>query len=349
MTTFNMITRDEVKKLKAKRKKKMKTIAAVCTLLVILIAVLVFVLINYISDNDDSDGDVTTTQQREDSVDGTDTEDTSTEGTTTEGATTESSTEDVQTNNYPETVTDKYYATYNDRADAKFEYTIPDTELPDVHTIEGNNWANEELFGKNPSDPIALQYFEDAIFVGDSRTEGLILYSDLLHIQGFAYKGLNIGKLETEECITLPDSNVKMTCYDAISNSYYDYYYCMFGINELGWPQTEVFIDYFEHLIDHIYSVNPNAIIYVESILPVTKAKSDGSDIFTMEKVNEFNELLLNMCKERGDVIYLDISAAVTDSEGYLPEEGANDGIHLYTNYCKRVIEYIRCNTYYRK
>lgn len=242
-----------------------------------------------------------------------------------------------------------YYQEYANRDDASFDYDIPETELPDISTVQGNNWANEEIFGKNPSEPIALQYFEDACFVGDSRTEGLLLYSNLANIHGFAYKGLNIGKLKDEECINVPGVGNNLTCYQAISSTSYDYYYCMFGINELGWEHPDVFIDCFNQLIDHIYATNPNAIVYVESVITITKEKSEGDEVFTKEKVQQFNDLLLEMCKERGDVIFLDINAAVADAEGYLPEEGSFDGIHLYTNYCRRVIQYIRSNTYYRK
>ena len=52
------------------------------------------------------------------------------------------------------------------------------------------------------------------------------------------------------------------------------------------------------------------------------------------------------MCQDRKDVIYLDIASAVMDEEGYLPEEASTDGIHCNADYCKRIIQYIRNNTY---
>lgn len=329
MDDKGMITREYIAKLKLKRKKKIRMLILSALVIVFAIGALITTLVARKSKDKDELLDAQMIDVGVNpSLGQIGAEILATSGDASEGS---------------------YYQAYADLPDAKFDYDVPETELPDISTIEGNNWANEEVFGKNPSDPIALQYFDDACFIGDSRTEGLMLYSNLVNIQGFAYKGLNIGKLNEEECISVPGVGDNLTCYQAISNTSYDYYYCMFGINEIGWAYSDVFIECFNDLIDHILEANPNAIIYVESILAVTKEKSDTDDVFKIEKVNEYNELLIKMCKERGDVIYLDINAAVTDSSGYLPEEGSFDGIHLYGKYCQRVIQYIRSNTYYRK
>ena len=129
----------------------------------------------------------------------------------------------------------------------------------------------------------------------------------------------------------------------------YDNYYCMFGINELGWYSLDVFIEDFNALIDYIKLANPNATVYVEGVIPVCRSKEAEGGVFTKDRVEEFNALILDMCKERNDVIFLDVGAAVRDEEGYLPEEGSPDGIHCNADYCKRVLQYIRCNTYSRK
>ena len=54
------------------------------------------------------------------------------------------------------------------------------------------------------------------------------------------------------------------------------------------------------------------------------------------------------MCKEFGDVIYLDTASAVT-VDGVLPEEASTDGVHCDKNYNEKILEYIRKNTYVRK
>ena len=235
------------------------------------------------------------------------------------------------------------------------EFDVPDTGLPAVEEIQGDNWADEDTFVRwdvitdSDIEAVPLSYFSDSVFIGDSRTEALMLYAGLPNINGFCYKGLSVDKLDTDKVVTVPDENGEFTCYDAISMTSYDNYYLMFGMNELGWIYIEPFIDNFNALIDHIYACNPDAMIYVESILPVSEEESETSDIYTQERIDEFNDALLAMCKERKDVIYLDLAAAVSGEDGYLPSDASVDGIHCNADYCKRLIQYIRYNTYVRK
>lgn len=229
-----------------------------------------------------------------------------------------------------------------------FVFEVPKTCLPPVEDITGSNWYDDNLY--SPIDEIPeIRYFSKVVFVGDSRTEGLVLYSGLPNINGFCYKALGIDKLEDDACILVDGYSGKYTCFDAISMTKYDGYYLSFGVNELGWVSVSSFIDCYNKLIDHIISVNPDAVIYVQNILPVSKKKSDGSSIYNMEKVNEFNAAILEMCMQRKDVIYLDVASVVTDADGYLPAEASSDGIHCNDDYCKRIIQYIRRNIYIKK
>lgn len=229
------------------------------------------------------------------------------------------------------------------------EFTVPETSLPKIEEVEGNNWYDESYYNKEENGLVALKYFSNSVFIGDSRTEGLLLYSGLPNLNGFCYKGLSVDKLNSEANIYVEGYSDKYTCYDAISMTSYDNYYCSFGVNELGWVSIDIFIEDFNDMLDHIREVNPDAVIYVQSILPVSKSVSEDSDIYKKERIDEFNARLLQMCQERKDVIYLDVASAVMDEEGYLPDEASPDGIHCNADYCKRIIQYIRQNTYTKK
>lgn len=230
----------------------------------------------------------------------------------------------------------------------ELSFEVPQTSLPPIAEIEGNNWCPEGYV--KSSKIVPLSYFDNTVLIGDSRTEGILLYSGLPNLNGFCYKGLNVGSLDSDACISIPGYGGKYTCYQAVSLVPYDNYYCMFGINELGWYDLGIFIDKFSELVDHIKSVNPDATIYVEGVIPVCLSKEqEGDGIFTKAKVEEFNALLLEMCKKRNDCIFLDVGASVRDANGYLPEEGSPDGVHCNADYCKRVLEYIRENVYIKQ
>lgn len=226
------------------------------------------------------------------------------------------------------------------------EFVVPETGLKKVEDIQGDNWASDSCYIKSETEIVPLSYFSRSVFIGDSRTEALLLYSGLPNINGFCYKGLSVDKLESDRVVAVPGEDGDFTCYEAIDMTDYDSYYLMFGMNELGWVYIEPFIDNFGKLIDHIKQHNPDAVIYVENILPVSKEESETSDIYTQDRINEFNQALKEMCMERGDVVYLDLAAAVSGEDGYLPADASVDGIHCNADYCKRLIQYIRCNTY---
>ncbi len=228
------------------------------------------------------------------------------------------------------------------------EFIVPETSLPPVEEIDGEDWFNEDVYVKHEG-PIDFSYFNDTVFIGDSRTEGMILYGGIPNLNAFCYKGLSIDKLDSLYEIYVPGKGTGYTCFEAVEMTKYDNYYCMFGVNELGWVYLDVFIEYFNELIEVIKTANPDANIYVQSVLPVSEAESSTSDVYNQERVNQLNDMLIEMCQNRGDVIYLDTAASVTGEDGYLPEEAATDGIHCNADYCKRMLQYIRYHVYEKK
>lgn len=329
----NGITKEELAMLQRRRRRSLKYKYIMIFLVIFCVAI--FSVIMIINKNTNSSDEPTTTEAPT-----TENKPSTSESTSTEASTTEAPASSTESGNMDATATDAMYDINNE------QYTVPDTELAPVEEIEGENWSDETVYQKNKSLPIDLKYFEDTVFIGDSRTEGLMLYSNLKHFNGFCYKGLNVEKAKTESNIKIDGDDTLYTCYEAISKTQYNNYYIMFGINELGWLYPDAFIDKMNELIDHIYTTNPEATVYVESLISVTKEKSDSDETFTKDRVDMFNELLLNMCKERRDVIFLDLNSVVTDEDGYLPAESSIDGVHLNASYSKRIIQYIRCNTY---
>lgn len=53
----------------------------------------------------------------------------------------------------------------------------------------------------------------------------------------------------------------------------------MLGVNELGWYNDQRYYDNYADLIDLIREVQPEAQIYLQTLIPVTSKKSAGSYI----------------------------------------------------------------------
>lgn len=187
-------------------------------------------------------------------------------------------------------------------------------------------------------------YFDDALFIGDSRTQGFILYSGLANTTSYAGKGLAVNKISTDAVVT--ENGQDYTVSQALENHSGEFkkVYLMFGVNELGWSYPEKFQESYQQVVQEVKKTQPDATIYVQSILPVSKEKSDSSDIYNMERVNMFNGLLQEMAEEEG-VIYLDVASSVMDTEGYLPADASTDGVHLNKEYCQIWLQYLEEHT----
>ena len=96
-------------------------------------------------------------------------------------------------------------------------------------------------------------------------------------------------------------------------------------------------------LIDAVRSSQPNATIYVQSILPVSKKKSDSDPVINNANINRFNEQIQKMAEEKG-AVYLEVNKALMDSAGALPAGAATDGIHPNVDYCRKWTEYLKAN-----
>ena len=192
------------------------------------------------------------------------------------------------------------------------------------------------------SDPVEENYLDDAVFIGDSRTEGLLLYTGLTNTTGYTYKGLMVDTAFTKPVIN--QNGQMVTVMDALRSTQFSKVYIMLGINELGWAYPDLFIEKYKEILDTIREINPNAIIYVQEILPVTQKVSETHSYITNEKISQYNQMLADMTQEK-EVYYLQVSQAVADSQGCLPEDAASDGIHLSPTYCQKWLDYLLCHT----
>ena len=205
--------------------------------------------------------------------------------------------------------------------------------------IAEENGADKET-GKETEDDKST-YFKDTLFIGDSRTDGLHINTGEKNAQFYACKGLAVNNILTEKFVKLKGSKDKVTLIEALNKNSFKKIYISLGVNELGWAYADKFIDQYKEVIEAIMEAAPDSEIVVQSILPITKKRSTGEKVYTNEKVTTYNELIKAMCEELS-VTYGDVVPAVANTEGYLPEEGSVDGIHLKKSYYQKWLDYIK-------
>ena len=255
---------------------------------------------------------------------------------------------------YPKVVKDSENKN-KDSYEVKDEFSVGEDTEDDASATPGgieDAFVNEDVIDTSgaydfsqpvpESETVDNSYFADAVFLGDSRTEGLIINTGLVEPTTYAYKGLMVDTVFTEPVVNYNGS--KIAVMDALKNTSFSKVYIMFGINETGWLYDSYFVDKYEEIIDEIREINPDAIIYIQEILPVSAEVSDTHSYISNERIEELN-LLLKDIADRKQVYYVDTVTAVSDSYGNLPDEAATDGIHLTRDYCEKWLEYLKSHT----
>ncbi len=189
-------------------------------------------------------------------------------------------------------------------------------------------------------------YFEDAVFIGNSLIVGL-QRSAPLKARYFASIGLNVSQVFTKPLIPMKSGNT-FTVSEALATVEFSKVYLMFGINELGWGSITSFINYYAQIIDRIREVNPETIIYVQSILPINEEKwaksRDYQSCINNVAVATFNQKILDMCVQK-QVAFVNVAEVLTDETGNLFSDATGDGIHIGGIYSTRWVDYLKTHT----
>ncbi len=190
---------------------------------------------------------------------------------------------------------------------------------------------------------VDASYFSDAAFIGNSRTEGLLIYTG---VPGYnlAYTGLNVSTAYTTPAVNV--NGAKLPVMTAITQIPFSKAYIMFGVNEVGWMSPDTFISYYRSIVADVKAANPNAKIYIQSVMPVTAGFEAARGNITNAKIYMFNSYLRALADEQG-VIFLNVAEAVADENGYLPTSASPDGYHLNSEYCNIWYEYLKTHAVY--
>lgn len=195
-------------------------------------------------------------------------------------------------------------------------------------------------------EPVENSYFDDAAFVGDSRTDGLMIYSGIKTGKNLTSNGLSIFVLAEKKALTI--GGEKYTLLEALALEEYGKVYLSLGVNELGIYRDNAFYESYCDAIDQIRRVQPNAIIYVQGLIPLNEKQIEDYNgnkyNLTNDHLRVYNDLMRKAAEEK-QAVYLDLYSAFVNENGELAEEGSRDGVHLTKEYCQRWLDYLKRHT----
>lgn len=191
------------------------------------------------------------------------------------------------------------------------------------------------------AEPVLYQadtsWFEDTLFIGDSRTVGLHQYGDLGDAEVIADAGMNVYQIYDKE-FTLSNGE-KKHIEEVLKERQFGKIYVMLGINELGYDFDRTVQRYTE-LIEKIRSMQPDALLFIEANLHITAQKSEKSPIFNNENINRFNSAIRSLADGQTS-FYLDINELFDDEDGALSTEYTVDSTHVLGKYYANWAEWI--------
>ena len=172
-------------------------------------------------------------------------------------------------------------------------------------------------------------YFNDAAWIGDSRTLGLADYSgweaDFYCDNGYSAYGYVKGVK-----VTCQNTRASKTLEEHMAEHSYKKIYVMLGINDCGYGDTSFFSKNLQEMITMLEETQPDAIIYLVANLHIAaKSEQTGTDqVFSNANINAKNVAMAELA-DGVESFYLDYNELFTDEEGYLDEESSVDGFHF--------------------
>lgn len=201
--------------------------------------------------------------------------------------------------------------------------------------------AAEELFGPVPeSEAVEDTYFEDAVFLGDSRTEGFHLYSGLKTGTCLYGVGATVESVFTKKAWPAGERE-GVPLLDALAEIECGKVYLMLGINELGWSKKETFYDQYAKVVDRVRQDHPDAQVVLQTIPPVSAEQDAKGSYVNNERIGVYNGVIRALAEEK-ECALVDVAEALTGEDGCLPRDLTFEGIHLNTAGCRVWLEYLR-------
>lgn len=249
----------------------------------------------------------------------------------TAGAVAESMTDEGAVGNTPSADT----AEHGNRAGETAETESDDTAGHGRETRETDAAAEQQPEEERLYDFVRVEedYFNDALFIGDSRTQGMLEYGGLEERATFyCQTSLTVYDLFKKDRAFIKEDGRNMTLTEALTERQFGKIYLMIGINEMGTGTPESFFEEYARAVYKIQKLQPDAVIFLQAIMRVAGEKNATDPLFNNTNINIRNVEIQTLADGR-DVFYIDVNEAVCDENGNLHDDWTFDQIHLKAKY----------------
>lgn len=253
-------------------------------------------------------------------------------------------------NNSTDTSTENLISTASAEAADKESKNNVSADVSDTSKAEGE--TEQSL-----SESVDSNWFDDAVFIGDSVTLKLSYYcddhDDLGNAEFLCEGSLGytnaLWELDHENNVHPVYNGDKVTVDQGVKLINPKKIFIMLGMNDIGLYGVDGAVSSMIELTDKIKAGCPDASIYIESVTPMIEGNSLGS--LNNENIKAFDDKIKPICEEKG-YKYIDVASAVSDENGNLIYEYCGDppaddnpdamGLHFNDIGCEKWAEYLK-------
>ncbi len=213
---------------------------------------------------------------------------------------------------------------------------------------EGATDTDARILALPANGRVSDDYFRDALFIGDSVTQGFgwyPQYKDWMRV--CAYKGINPNSI-LQNYIGRDSMGAEKAMWDEINaQEGVANIYILLGANALLQQSEEAFLKYYGDLLDRLRQRFPGVPIYVQSLTPTTQQYGLAKPALARDHLLEVNNAVAKMAVDKG-LYYINLWEALADENGYLRADLSGDGLHLHDGSKYRPwLDYLAAHTVY--
>ncbi len=208
--------------------------------------------------------------------------------------------------------------------------TLPETSTTTTQSTAAPTQTQPTQKPEEPTfdfqgEPVDQSWYDNVLFLGNSRTCGLRGHARSGKAEYFADYGMTMFKAFEHPC---SDKNFKdLTLGELLADRQFDKIVIQFGLNEVGY-HAATFRAAYQKLLNDIRELQPNAKFILMGIMAVTRGKYALGEYWHPDNLAKFNDFMKSLANGT-DIFYVDPNPYFTDSEGFLFESLTEDGYHL--------------------
>jgi hypothetical protein len=206
---------------------------------------------------------------------------------------------------------------------------ISDTDESDEDLSILSDFEADEAAATYDFTTVDDSYFDDACFIGDSRTVGISKYADIDNATFLCATSLTIFDYEKPK---ITYNGQKTSIREVLEENHFGKIYLMFGINECSSASAERYFEKYANTVNDIRLLQPGTIVFTEGSLLVTASSSDESPKITNDNISLRN-YYVSLLENKQDIFYIDINESSLCEDGALIPDFTWDQVHIKAQY----------------